>query len=174
MRASVSIRGAEENADIDGRSNTQRGMDVLDAAYHTAHSYPGGVAALAVRMGRSANVMMSKLNTNVDSHHLTLREAQTIMDVTDDDAILQAMADHRGYDLVRTIPANTDQAESLFWQAAAAMAEFHEAVADAMQNGVTRNSLRRASNQGSDAMAHMHNLLGALRARLPAQPPEAK
>lgn len=174
MRASVSIRGADDNGDSEGPPHAVRGMDVLDAAYHTAQSFPGGISGLAVRMGKTPSVLMNKLNSNVDSHHLTLREAQTIMDVTDDDAILQAMADHRGYDLVRTISANTDQAESLFWQAAAAMAEFQEAVADAMQNGVTRNSVRRASNRAADAMAHMHNLIGALRAKLPSQPPEAK
>jgi hypothetical protein len=171
MKASISIRGVQEN-DNEGSESVglQRGMDVLDAAYHTAHSFPGGVPALAPRMGISQNVLASKLNVNSDTHHLTLRQTQTLMDVTDNDAILRAMADHRGYDLIRTLPANTDCAESLYWQAAAASAEFLAAVADAMHIGVTRNSMRRADNLGADAMSHMNNLLGALRARLPVPP----
>jgi hypothetical protein len=175
MRASISIRGADANGNTDSESDRlSSGMDLLDAAYHTGHQYPGGIPALAARMGLSQNVLASKLNLNSDTHHLTLRQAQTMMDVTDNDAILYSMAEHRGYDLVRTIPANTERADSLFWQAAAAFAQLQEAVADAMQNGVTRNSLRRVSNQASDAMAHMHNLVGAVAAQLPPAPQEAK
>lgn len=175
MKASISIRGANENGDDAENSNTpQRGMDVLDAAYLTAHSYPGGIPALAVRMGVSANVLQSKVNPNADTHHLSIKQAQALMDVTNNDAILRALADHRGYDLVRTLPGNTDNAQSLYWQASAAMAEFLEAVADAMQDGTTGNSQRRADNRGADAMAHMHNLLGALRARMPAPPAASK
>ena len=174
MRASISIRGADANGGVGASPHGRQAMDVLDAAYHTAQEFPGGISALALRMGKSPSVLMNKLNTNIDSHHLTLREAQTMMDVTDNDAILFAMAEHRGYDLVRTIPANTERADSLFWQAAAAFAQLQEAVADAMQNGVTRNSLRRVSNQAADAMAHMHNLVGAVAAQLPPAPQEAK
>lgn len=173
MRVSVSVRGANENGnEDDGPNGPQRGMDVLDAAYHTAHSYPGGVVALAPRMGISQNVLASKISVTSDTHHLSLKQAQILMDITGNDAILYALADHRGYDLVRTLPSNTDQAESLYWQASGAFAEFLEAVADAMKNGVTRNSQRRADNRGADAMAHMHNLLGALRSRMPAPPGE--
>lgn len=168
MRASVSIRGVPENVDGDDQGHIGRGMHILDAAYLAAHSYKGGVPALALRMGKSVDVLMNKVNPNCKTHHLTLEEAMTIMDIADSDVILQAMADHRGFDLMRTIPANTDDASSLYWQAAAAMAEFMEAVSDAMQNGVSRNSMRRADNRGADAMAHMYNLLGALRAKLPA------
>ena len=175
MHASISIRGVGEN-DNDGANLTwsARGMDVLDAAYHTAHSFPGGVPALAPRMGISPNVLASKLNVGSDTHHLSLRQAQTLMDVTGNDAILRAMADHRGFDVVRTLPGNTTDADSLYWQAASATAEFLRAAADAMHDGVTRNSLRRADNLGADAMAHMNNLLGALRARLPAAPAATK
>lgn len=170
MRASVSFRGVPENGDDNDQAHIGRGMDALDAAYFTAHSFPGGVPALSTRMGVSANVLQNKVNANNTTHHLTLAEAKHMMDVTDNDAILRALADHRGFDLVRTLPANTDDVMSLYWQASAAMAEMLEAVSDAVQGGVSRNSLRRADNRGADAMAHMNNLLGALRARLPAAP----
>lgn len=170
MRASVSFRGVVDNVDGVASSDSQRGMDVSDAAYHTAHSFPGGVPALASRMGKSPDVLMSKVNTNNTTHHLTLKEAVAMMDVTENDAILRAMADHRGYDLMRTIPANTDDLQSLYWQASAAFAEYLAAVTDAMTDGVSRNSLRRADNRAADAMAHMLNMLGGLRSKLPKAP----
>ena len=37
--------------------DTQGGMSVEDAIYHTVHSYPGGVTALAARMGVSPNTL---------------------------------------------------------------------------------------------------------------------
>ena len=171
MRASVSIRGAEENGNDGPESDGLAvGMDVLDAAYHTAHAYPGGVPALALRMGISPNVLASKLNVNSDTHHLTLRQGQVLMDVTDNDAILFALANHRGYDLVRTIPVNTDDVLSLYWQVGAAFAEYLEAAAGVMQNGVTNNAVRATSNRSADAMAHMFNLVAALRSATPEHP----
>lgn len=170
MRASVSIRGADDNGDSEGPPHAVRGMDVLDAAYHTAHSYKGGVHALAVSMGVSGNVLQNKVNPNNTTHHLTLAEAVAMMDLADNDAILMAIAAHRGYDLMRTIPANTGNPTSLYWQAASAQAELMSAVADAMERGATTNSLRWARNASANAMAHANNLLAALAASVPTPP----
>jgi hypothetical protein len=171
MRASVSIRGAEENGNEGPESHgLASGMDVLFAAYHTVHSFKGGVPALAMLMGMSPNVLASKLNVNSDTHHLSLKQAEAMMDIADNDAILFSLASHRGYDLVRTIPANTEDVSSLYWQVGAAFAEYLEAASDAMQHGVTNNSVRAASNRAADTMAHMFNLVSALRDRIPAPP----
>lgn len=71
-------------------------MNILDAAYHTVRQFKGGAAALAVRMGmRSVAVLNSKVNQNTETHHLTLMEASTIMAITGDYRILQALcAEH--------------------------------------------------------------------------------
>lgn len=72
-------------------------MNVIDAAHKTVHNPKnGGSPALAARMGMSSTVLNSKVNPNCDTHHLRLDEALTIMDFTDDDSILNAMAQHRG------------------------------------------------------------------------------
>lgn len=175
MFASVAFRGISENGESTAEPTINpRTMAPIDAAYYTAHKYPGGVRAIAQRMGMSANVLQNKVNPNNDTHHLTLAEAVALMDVSDNDAILMALAAHRGYDLMRTIPANTDSPTSLYWQAAAAHAEFMQAVADAMQAGATSNALRRISNRATDAEAHMHSLVGAVASSIPVPPAEVK
>lgn len=42
-------------------------MNTRDAAYLTGHHYPGGVPALAVRMGMDAHELSRKLNPNTGS-----------------------------------------------------------------------------------------------------------
>ena len=67
------------------------GLDVLDAAYHTAHAYPGGVPALAQRMGMSQNTLAHKVSLANETHHLSLREAVAMQEVSQDKRIAQAM-----------------------------------------------------------------------------------
>lgn len=163
-----SLRGV--SADDDGQvDKAQRGMDVLDAAYHVAHSYPGGVPALAPRMNMRVDTLMSKVSVTNTTHHLSLKEAVTMQEVTGNHAILLAMADTLGYDIQRTLPGNTDDPVSLHWQMVAAVAEFMETVSDAMTRGVSRNSMRRCDSRAADLQAHVNNLLGAMRAQLPHQ-----
>ena len=75
-------------------------MNTRDAAYMTGHSYPGGVPALATRMGMDARELSHKLNPN-DAHALSLDEAVVIMALTGDHRILNAMASELGYVLTQ-------------------------------------------------------------------------
>ncbi|OGT03315.1 MAG: hypothetical protein A2143_08075 [Gallionellales bacterium RBG_16_57_15] len=77
-------------------------MDQLDIAIHqTAHDAPGGLEALARRMGMGAQVLRNKVCPTTDTHKLNLREALAIMEITGDDRILQVIAAQRGYTLAR-------------------------------------------------------------------------
>ena len=72
-------------------------MNIIDAAYHTVHDYPGGATALAPRLGiKSPAVLNSKVNPNTDTHHLSLLEATKMMVITNDYRILQSMNAHLG------------------------------------------------------------------------------
>lgn len=51
-----------------------------DALYCAARTYPGGIEALAARMGMSAKVLYKKLGPKVDSHRITFDEVQLILD----------------------------------------------------------------------------------------------
>lgn len=76
-------------------------MNVTDTAHKVAHQYKGGCAALAPRMDLSANILRNKVDPNKDSHKLSLEEAVVMSDMTDDDRVLEAWAQHRGYTLVK-------------------------------------------------------------------------
>lgn len=77
-------------------------MNISDAAYNTAHDYPGGVPALAVRMGVSANVLQNKVNPSQEHHKLTLNEAVKMQAITGDLRILHAMAGALGCVCIKT------------------------------------------------------------------------
>ena len=77
-------------------------MDQLDIAVHqTAHDAPGGLPALAVKMGKRESTLRGKVCQTTDEHKLTLREALAMMELTGDDRILFVMAEARGYTLQR-------------------------------------------------------------------------
>ncbi len=77
-------------------------MNINDAAYNTAHDYPGGVPALAVRMGVSANVLQNKVNPSQEHHKLTLNEAVKMQAISGDLRILHAMAGALGCVCIKT------------------------------------------------------------------------
>ena len=170
MKTSISFFPHGVNGIEAGTQDRPNSLDVLDAAYHTAHSFPGGVPALAQRMGVASGTLAKKVGLNVDTHHLNLKEAVTMQEVTGDASILQAMAEALGYTCIRTIPAASDDPLALHWQMVSQLADMHHAVADAFAQGVTPNSLRRCNNMASEAISSINNLLGALRAKLPTPP----
>lgn len=58
-------------------------MSVGDALYTAARKYPGSVEALAARLGKTPNVLRSKLSPDVETHHVTLEEALQIIELLD-------------------------------------------------------------------------------------------
>lgn len=170
MRASISLPKGFANAENDDQLSTMpHAFDVIDAAYHTAHGFPGGVAALGQRMGMVPSTLMSKVALNNSSHHLTLREAVTMQEVTGNVSILQAMAASLGYDIVKSIGAASDDPTTLNWQMVGALADMQHAIADAMQHGVSRNSLHRVEVRAAEASSAINNMVAALRAQAPAK-----
>lgn len=51
-----------------------------DALYMAARAYPGGVEALAQRMGMAAHVLYKKLRPAVDTHHANYEEVSEIVE----------------------------------------------------------------------------------------------
>lgn len=74
-------------------------MNTRDAAYLTGHHYPGGVPALASRLGMDARVLSLKLNPNTCT--LSLDEAVVLMALSGDHRILHTMASELGYVLAQ-------------------------------------------------------------------------
>ena len=138
-------------------------MDVLDAAYATVHDYPGGATALAPRAGFSSpHVLNSKVRPGCDTHHLTLAEANKLMDLTGDHRILRAMTDQHGYLLVPVqIDENPSNVLASILDMDAASGDLAREIRSAMADGViTERELRGISKHGDQVQA---TLLLALR-----------
>ena len=70
-------------------------MSITDTVYRVAHAFPGGIPALAVRMGISKHVLQNKVNPNNDTHKLSAEEAAQIADLADCDEVAKAFAARR-------------------------------------------------------------------------------
>lgn len=144
------------------------GAEVLQAAYHLAHGYPGGIARLAVRIVVSPNTLTHKVNPLNATHHLTLAESVDMQVASGSAAILHAMAHVLGYVCTRATPdqADGDPVEG-FLQFQAAQADYTRAAADAlMRETPTPNEVRRVSAMAQDVLAAANHLLALLRGRM--------
>lgn len=72
-------------------------MNYKDAFYKTVHDTPGGCEALAVRMGYTAGLLRNKANPNSTTNVLTMDDASRVMELTDDYAVLHALARRHGF-----------------------------------------------------------------------------
>jgi hypothetical protein len=76
-------------------------MNYKDAFHKTVHSAPGGVEALAVRMGYTTGLLRNKANPNSTTNVLTMDDASRVMEMTGDYAVLYALAEQHGFVLTR-------------------------------------------------------------------------
>ena len=159
------------------------GLDVLDVIYHTVHNAPGGTAGLASRMGMSVDVLRQKANVNNGQHVFHPKQLMALMYFTNDVTVLQAMADHLGYVVLRATP---DQSDGDLVQALARLqsnsAEVVRHSADvlsslgaarAMEGAgayVTGNEVRRVEHYVQETHAALGHLLAALRANMRPEP----
>lgn len=56
-------------------------MNQHDALYKVARAYPGGLDALAGRLGMSVNVLRNKLAPGIDTHYVSFEEFSTILNL---------------------------------------------------------------------------------------------
>lgn len=67
-------------------------MSPLDATYQIVRKYPGGVEALAARMGIAASTFYNKLRRQIDTHHLSLEEFSEILDSCEEARVPEVFA----------------------------------------------------------------------------------
>jgi hypothetical protein len=77
-------------------------MNIIDAANATVHDYLGGSESLGPRIGLSAADLRSKLDPGSSTQHLTIAEADRIMELTGDFRMLRALAHQHGFLLVES------------------------------------------------------------------------
>jgi len=153
----------------------QIGLDVDDAAYHLAHDFPGGVPALAQRMGMSQNTLAHKVSLTTGTHHLSPRELVKLQAIAGDARPLQAMAAQLGYLALPVLPEG-DGGSSLE-DVTRMVREFSEllgAASETMADGaVSLNELRRVEREAGEVMLAINSMLSHLRSMLPPAPEAA-
>lgn len=149
-----------------------QGMTVADAIYHTVHNYPGGVVALAARMGVSANTLTHKANPNNDTHHMRPDELVAIQVFSGNCAVTHAMNAALGLSATPVVPdqADGDPVEAFMHQQRA-QGEYCAAMADALQADCpTPNAVRRVSVMAQDLIATIGHQVAVLRGRMRKAP----
>lgn len=149
------------------------GLNVEDAAYHAVHSYTGGAAALAARMGMLQDTLTAKVNTNNEKTFLRPLELQALMYMSGNVGPLHALAAHLGYTCTRATPDQSggDPVDA-FMRLQVAEADLARALADPLSHAgeVTKNEMRRAEAMAAEAQAAIGHALAALRGRMRAAP----
>jgi hypothetical protein len=134
-------------------------LNPLDAAYHVAHDYPGGIAALSVRMDTSPNVLNKKVDPNSVAHHLRLDEALKISAITNDHRILQSFASQLGYITIQ-LPEVIDGGDMAmldgFMAVINELGEFTAAFQTAYSDGsITQKELEQIKAQALDVQTRL-------------------
>lgn len=146
-------------------------MNRRDAALHLARRYPGGIEALAQRMGKHPDTLRKEL-TAVNGYKWGVDDEEVSMamciaaGVSDPLAPLTAVAANLGVLLV-PLPQQLDGDSDTFHclaRAASEFSEFMKTIADAVADGkVTANELRRVEHELGDLVAKGQGCVAALR-----------
>lgn len=148
-------------------------MNRSDAALRLAHRFPGGLEAVAHRMGKRADTLRKEL-TGVHGYKWGVDDEELLMDlcaasgVEEPLAPLTATAANRSFLLLPFITVEgAEEGES--FKAMAEMArkfsEFIGSIAEAWADGrVTANELKRGEREAAGLVAGLQRLLARLRA----------
>lgn len=144
------------------------GMDVMDAACNTAHDYPGGTVALALRMGVNPNTLAHKVDPSKSTHVLGLKEALMMQKFSGDKRITHAMCAALGGVFIEI---NHDDAGTSLAEVSKMISEFGESIT-AMQNAaedgvVTANEMAKCEKEVAELFAAANTALKSLRALMP-------
>jgi Phage regulatory protein CII (CP76) len=139
-------------------------QDVNDAAYRIGHRFPGGVPALAQRMGVNPSTLNHKLNINNESHHLSVSEAVALQHAAGDCSILYAMAWQLEHVAVPVpgLPVRGEVAMKLV-QLGREVGDVFAKAEQALSDGeVTPNERREIAQEVSEVIAVLGQLLKVL------------
>jgi len=146
------------------------GMDVMDAACHTAHYYPGGTAALALRMGVNPNTLAHKVDPLKQTHLLGLKEALMMQKFSGDKRITHAMCAALGGVFIEI---DSNESGSSLAEVSKMISEFGESINEmqkaAADGVVTPNEMARCEKEVADLFAAANNALRSLRSMMPGR-----
>lgn len=143
-------------------------MNVLDAAYHVVHDYPGGADSLAPRLNKAGGVLSAEVRGRAGAKF----GLQTAVDVTllaDDLRILHAFAGacrQMCVPLPESVCLEEDDVLQALGEASQEFADLcGEVCQDMADNQISDNELDRIDRARGELMAKLHHLGEAIRAR---------
>lgn len=166
MRSTVSVPNALAYGE--GESMPDNGEQaVLLAIANTVHAYPGGIAALAKRVGMSPNTLQHKANLNNETHHMTVADLYKIQRVTGDVSASQALVRCEGYVCILVNPTKPASVVDGIARLMVPVVELIESVRDATATGqpVTRQQNRRSEHHLAELIGAANALIALQRAR---------
>lgn len=120
-----------------------------DALYKIARAYPGGLEALAQRMGMSANVLRNKLAPSIETHYPSFEEVSQIIEFCRDAAVpgallpLHALLGRHGmaaFAIPEPESIGSDDLSQTVCRVMSQVGGVAEAVSDALMDGVITNA----------------------------------
>jgi hypothetical protein len=136
-------------------------MQLLDAAYHTVHDYPGGAPSLAPRMGKSPHTLNHEVTGN-GSAKLGLVDAAKVCQLTGDYRILYTFAEACGHVCIPLPGGSESDAGAVLEQLAKASGEFadlcYEVCSSAADGRISDNELERISRERLELMGALARL----------------
>lgn len=146
------------------------GMDVMDAACNTAHHYPGGTVALALRMGVNPNTLAHKVDPSKTTHLLGLKEAVMMQKFSGDKRITHAMCAAVGGVFIEI---DSNESGSSLAEVSKMISEFSESINEmqkaAFDGVVTPNEMAKCEREVAELFAAANNALRSLRSMMPAR-----
>lgn len=150
-------------------------MHPLDALYQACRAYPGGIEALAVRVGKSPAILYNKLRQQVATHHVGYDDELSELLFCMDEAGVKGWADTlhafcwRHHHLAVSIPpvsdAPTDELTAMILEAVADQGKVAESISDALANDrqVDSAEFREIEKRISKTMTDLSELLERIR-----------
>ncbi|TAN86147.1 MAG: hypothetical protein EPN14_00565 [Gallionella sp.] len=139
--------------------------NLIDAAQRIGMGYPGGIPALAGRMGKHVRVLQAKLSPINDTHHLSLMEALEIQLMTGKADVLHAMATELGFVAV-PLPVPGASSGDLLRSVTRMMAEVGDyareverALGDGRVSDNERRRLAKELTEAVQALVHVQSLV---------------
>lgn len=151
-------------------------MNLNDALYHAVHDYPGGVAALAARMGLKASTLYSMANPREDAHPWSMQRVMQVAAMTGDHRIAHAICEACGGVFI-PLGKPADGAAGAYQRmvsAAAAFGDVARAFENAMKDGrITPRERDAIANQGYESISATADFLAQLDRDAAVQTPGA-
>lgn len=168
MVSSVAAKGARAHADVlggvhEGTPYTRGAQDVRDAAYRIGRAYPGGIPALAQRLGVNADTLKKKLNPNCETHRLSVDEAVDVQLHAQLYDVLHAMAWSLDHVAIHVPDASAEQVAARLAVVGAEVGDVFRLAQQVLADGqVTPNERRELATQITEAISALSAVLKGL------------